>query len=60
MSDYRWTVRRVDPQAIQALHEVKAVNPGTTLGQLLSEAIQDWYDNLEEQTDEEPDKLSDC
>jgi hypothetical protein len=48
MSNYRWTVRNVDPQAVELLHSVKQDNPESTLGELLSEAIQDWYENLEE------------
>ncbi len=44
MSD-RWTVRNLDPSALQALHEISRIT-GEPLGQLASEAILDWTAEL--------------
>ena len=44
MSD-RWTVRNLDPSALQALHEISRIT-GEPLGQLASEAILDWAEGL--------------
>jgi hypothetical protein len=49
MSDYRWTVRNVDHEAIQLLRSVQQDNPEFTLGELLSDAIRYWYENLDEE-----------
>ena len=57
MSTYRWTVRNVDPVAVQLLEEI-AETSGACFGELLSEAIETWYDQLPEE-DEEPDETED-
>ncbi len=44
MSD-RWTVRNLDPSALQALQEISRIT-GEPLGQLASEAILDWTAGL--------------
>ena len=45
-NNYRWTVRNLDPQALSILHEAQEINPDRTLGSLVSEAVQDWWDHL--------------
>lgn len=46
MSDTkRWSVRGVDPEALELLLIVQGVC-GQTLGALLSDAIRDWYNRL--------------
>ncbi|MFV2041325.1 MAG: hypothetical protein ACC644_04965 [Candidatus Hydrothermarchaeales archaeon] len=44
--NYRWTVRNLDPGALQVLHEAQELNPDRTLGSLVSEAVLDWWENL--------------
>ena len=45
MTDKRWTCRHVDPESIELLKEVKETS-GTCLGELLSDAINQWYELL--------------
>jgi len=53
---YRWTVRHLDRRALSVLHAAQELNPGRTLGSLVSEAIWDWWENL---PDDDPDIGSD-
>jgi hypothetical protein len=55
MYPIKWTVRGVDREAISKLHEVKDIS-GESLGELLTEAVEFWYDSLpsEEMSDEAP------
>jgi hypothetical protein len=41
----KWTVRGVDPDVIDMLHDV-AGNSGMTIGETLNEAVTFWYDAL--------------
>lgn len=43
----RWTVRNVDPETIQIINQMREFS-GFTAGELLNEAVSDWYENLEE------------
>jgi hypothetical protein len=54
MSDRRWTVRNLDPAALEMLNRVReACNQ--TAGALLSDAIFQWYRELPEiEGDEQP------
>ena len=55
MHPNKWTVRGVDREAISKLHEVKDIS-GESLGELLTEAVEFWYECLpsEEMSDEVP------
>ena len=44
---YRWTVRNMDPEAIDLIEEVASTS-GLCFGELASEAIFSWYENLPE------------
>jgi hypothetical protein len=46
MYSQKWSVRGVDPQSVEKLLEVKKIC-GESLGQLLNESIEFWYDSLE-------------
>lgn len=52
MNKCKWTVRNVNCEAIQKLHEVQQISGGL-LGELVSEAIEDWFDHLPEETEDE-------
>lgn len=53
MSDSkRWTIRNVDPETIEIINLVRAQS-GATAGELVSEAILDWFENLEEEDDDD-------
>ena len=54
--NYRWTVRNLDPSALEVLHEAQELNPERTLGSLVSEAVWDWWENI---PDDDPDISSD-
>jgi hypothetical protein len=43
----RWTVRNVDPAALEMLNRVRE-GCGLTTGELLSDALRKWYDQLPE------------
>ena len=58
MSNYRWTVRNVDPEAVELIEEI-AETSGLTYGELVTEAIVTYYDQLPFQDDEEPDESDD-
>jgi len=58
MSSYRWTVRNVDPEAIQLLEEVSETS-GLTFGELLTDAIETWYDGLPEEDHEDTEESDD-
>ncbi len=58
MHSYRWTVRNVDPEAIQLLEEV-AETSGCTFGELLTDAIETWYHGLPEEADDESNDPAD-
>jgi hypothetical protein len=52
MQDFkRWTVRNVDPETIEIINLMR-VSSGMTAGELLDEAVSDWYENLEEDDEE--------
>ncbi len=57
MSEYRWTVRNVDPDAVELIEEV-AETSGSMFGELLTDAIETWYNQLPEE-DEEPEESDD-
>lgn len=48
----RWTVRDLDPEALEMLHRVRGTC-GLTLGVLLSDAVRTWYDGLPEIDEQE-------
>ena len=48
MQNYRWSVRGLDPTVLDMLKEVRQTS-GFGYGQLVSEAIADWYENLPEE-----------
>jgi len=48
----KWTVRNITPQALEMLHEVRQ-HSGTPLGELLSEAVAEWYAALPYDDDED-------
>jgi hypothetical protein len=50
MYSNKWTVRGVDPESIRKIREVKSVSGGA-LGELVSEAIDFWFDCLPEDTE---------
>ncbi len=52
MANYRWTVRGMDTGSLEKLREIKEIN-GTCFGELLAEAIDDWYEHLPEEADDE-------
>ena len=54
MSDYRWTVRMMDADSLslEKLREVKETSGGC-LGELLAEAIDDWYEHLPTEADDQ-------
>ena len=56
MEQYRWTVLIGDQSGIDLLCEVRSFN-GVSLGVLLGEAIEAWYEALPE-CDEDPDCLA--
>lgn len=41
----RWTIRGIDPDVIDMVHEV-ADTSNLTIGEVLNEAIIEWYDAL--------------
>lgn len=47
----KWTVRNLDSEAFELLSTMKT-ETGWTYGDLLSEAISEWYENLPETEDE--------
>ena len=48
MQDFkRWTVRNVAPETIETINLMREFS-GFTAGELLNEAVSDWYENLEE------------
>ena len=52
MEDFkRWTIRKIDPETIAIINAVRAQS-GATSGELVNEAILDWYENLEEDEEE--------
>ncbi len=51
MRTYRWTVRNVDPEAIELIEEI-AETSGCTFGELVTDAIETWYEQLPEEDDE--------
>jgi len=54
MKTCKWSVRNVSHEAIEKLHNVQHTSGGL-LGELVSEAINDWFDHLPEEPDiEEP------
>jgi hypothetical protein len=52
----RWTVRGVDSEALRLLREAQRVNWPATQGELVSEAIRCWYDQLPE-ADDAPERV---
>ncbi len=61
MQEYKWCVRNLDPQVLHLLREVKETS-GLGYGELVSEAITDWFENLPEdepadETVSDPDNL---
>jgi len=50
----KWTVRNIDPTALEMLQEVRTVT-GQPMGALISEAVTEWYSRLPEITDEDDD-----
>lgn len=52
MHDFkRWTVRNVNPETIKIINLMSAFS-GVTTGEILNEAVSDWFENLEEEDDE--------
>ncbi len=52
MSDFkRWTIRNIDPETIAIINDMRTQS-GASSGELVNEAILDWYENLEEEDDE--------
>jgi len=47
MQGYRWTVRNLDPLVLGLLWEVRETS-GVPFGELLTEAIETWYQGLPE------------
>jgi len=47
MSSYRWSVRNLDEDILELLREVKEVS-GLSYGEIVSEAVSDWYRRLPE------------
>ena len=52
----KWTVRNVTPEALEMLQEVSQ-NSGAPMGELLSDAVADWYQRLPETTEEDDDRV---
>ena len=52
MNTFKWSVRNVDHEAVERLREVQETSGGL-LGELLTEAVFDWFENLREETDDE-------
>lgn len=52
----RWTIRNVDPETIEIINLMRAQS-GATAGELVSEAILDWFENLEEDGEDDDDAL---
>lgn len=53
MEDFkRWTIRNIDPETIAIINAVRA-HSGATSGDLVNEAVMDWYENLDEDDEEE-------
>ena len=52
----RWTIRNVDPETIAIINSICAQS-GATAGELVNEAILDWFENLEEDGEEGIDEL---
>ncbi len=50
----RWMIRNVSDQAIQMVAEVSDIT-GIYYGDLVNEAIVNWYDNLPEHAEDEED-----
>jgi len=55
---YRWTVRNVDPEVVDLLKEVSETSGGC-YGELLTEAIETWYDGLPFEDDEDTEESDD-
>ncbi len=56
MGNYRWTCRNISPTAIQLLAEVSETS-GLSYGDLLTEAIETWYEGLPEEPEESDDPI---
>ena len=52
MNTCKWAVRHMDREAIEKLLEVQQTSGGL-LGELVSEAIDDWFNHLPEETEDE-------
>jgi hypothetical protein len=52
MNTCKWAVRHMDREAIEKLHQVQQTSGGL-LGELVSEAIDDWFNHLPEETEDE-------
>jgi hypothetical protein len=48
MHTFKWSVRNVEHEAVERLREVQATSGGL-LGELLTEAVFDWFENLPEE-----------
>ena len=47
MQGYRWTVRNFEPHVLGLLWEVREAS-GVSFGELLTEAVETWYQGLPE------------
>lgn len=52
MHTFKWSVRNVEHEAVERLREVQETSGGL-LGQILSDAIFDWYEHLPEEADDQ-------
>ena len=43
----RWTIRNVDLKTIAIINEIRGQS-GATSGELVNEAVLDWFENFEE------------
>ena len=46
METFKWSVRHMDPEAVERLREVQETSGGL-LGELVSEAVYVWHDGLD-------------
>lgn len=42
----KWTVRELPTDTLIKLREVREVSPGTTMADLIEQAVEFWYDSL--------------
>ena len=58
MTNYRWTCRNLDPAVLELLREVSETS-GLCYGELVTQAIEEWYLSLPEEESETQSRTED-